>query len=202
MTKIIPLFFILSIFFIIGCNQTSDKSDQPTKDVSLSMIEATPLKGAAPLDVSFVVQLLNIEGHEEDYYCAAMTWDFGDGEREAITPGCLPYEEVKDQDDIVQLFYTTQHFYRSPGTYTVRFTLNDLVSAPVTITVYGGSETSCKTDSDCVPAQCCHPTSVINKQYAPNCSAVLCDASCQGPLDCGTGKPVCMKGTCVIQPSS
>lgn len=57
---------------------------------------------------------------------------------------------------------------------------------------------SCQTDSDCVPAQCCHPTSVINSKYAPNCKGTICTAVCTGPLDCGAGHPECVNERCII----
>lgn len=58
----------------------------------------------------------------------------------------------------------------------------------------------CVTDSDCVPAQCCHATSVINKQYAPNCGGVACTLECQpGTLDCGYARPVCTNNRCAIE---
>jgi hypothetical protein len=58
--------------------------------------------------------------------------------------------------------------------------------------------TSCKTDADCVPATCCHPTSVVNQKYAPDCAAIACDLSCQVPLDCGEAKIACQNNKCVI----
>jgi len=63
-----------------------------------------------------------------------------------------------------------------------------------------GDPLSCTGDSDCVPAQCCHPESCINKQYQPDCSAVLCTASCEGPLDCGAGHCRCNEGKCQVVP--
>ncbi len=57
----------------------------------------------------------------------------------------------------------------------------------------------CDTGSDCVPAQCCHPSACINKDYAPDCSAVSCTASCEGPLDCGAGSCGCVNGVCVVE---
>lgn len=58
----------------------------------------------------------------------------------------------------------------------------------------------CRADSDCVPAQCCHPAEVVNKKFAPDCTATMCTMMCKGPLDCGAGTPVCKNNVCVIQP--
>lgn len=58
---------------------------------------------------------------------------------------------------------------------------------------------SCVADEDCVPATCCHPTQVVNKQFAPNCRAIMCTMSCETVLDCGRGMPVCNNGTCEVK---
>ncbi|MBN2459232.1 hypothetical protein JXB28_03015 [Candidatus Woesearchaeota archaeon] len=61
------------------------------------------------------------------------------------------------------------------------------------------AEAECTTDSDCIPAQCCHPTTCKPGKEQPECAAVLCDMSCQpGTMDCG-GKCVCQEGKCVAQ---
>lgn len=65
--------------------------------------------------------------------------------------------------------------------------------APTPMTAAG-----CTADSDCVPAQCCHPTSCINKVAERSCSGIACTMSCQGPLDCGAGRCGCVKGTCSV----
>ena len=55
----------------------------------------------------------------------------------------------------------------------------------------------CSNDADCVPDSCCHPMSVVNKQFAPDCSDVLCSAECaEGTLDCGQGEIKCINKSC------
>ena len=55
----------------------------------------------------------------------------------------------------------------------------------------------CSVDSDCVPAQCCHPFSAVNKEYAPDCSEAFCPAVCEpGTLDCGQGEIKCLSNRC------
>lgn len=58
---------------------------------------------------------------------------------------------------------------------------------------------SCESDSDCVGATCCHPTSCINKAYRGVCNE-LCTQVCQGPLDCGAGSCGCVNNVCTIIP--
>jgi hypothetical protein len=55
----------------------------------------------------------------------------------------------------------------------------------------------CRGDADCVPEQCCHPTSCTNKALKGVCN-LACTASCEGPLDCGAGACACVKSKCVV----
>lgn len=58
----------------------------------------------------------------------------------------------------------------------------------------------CQTDSDCVPATCCHPEQCVAKEKAPNCGVLFCSQVCQGPLDCEAGSCGCINNKCgVIQ---
>lgn len=58
-----------------------------------------------------------------------------------------------------------------------------------------GSE--CVTDLDCVPKECCHPTTCVVSGSQENCATVLCTAECSpGTLDCGQGSCLCVNGKC------
>jgi len=60
-------------------------------------------------------------------------------------------------------------------------------------------EKQCVQDIDCVQAQCCHATDVVNKENRPDCSGVLCSAECTpGTMDCGQARPSCIEGACVL----
>ena len=55
----------------------------------------------------------------------------------------------------------------------------------------------CRFDTDCVPAQCCHPTGVVNADNAPDCSDTYCTMECRlGTLDCGQGEIRCVASEC------
>jgi hypothetical protein len=60
---------------------------------------------------------------------------------------------------------------------------------------------TCTTADDCVPAQCCHPTSCVNQASIHVCN-LLCTASCEGPLDCGAGSCGCNNGRCSVVPAT
>jgi hypothetical protein len=59
----------------------------------------------------------------------------------------------------------------------------------------------CSSDTDCIPAECCHPSSCTALVTKRVCT-LLCTASCEGPLDCGAGRCGCVNGTCSVIPSS
>lgn len=58
------------------------------------------------------------------------------------------------------------------------------------------SALSCTADSDCVPASCCHSTSCVPRNQAPDCTDVMCTLDCkEGTTDCGGGC-YCDEGKC------
>ena len=59
---------------------------------------------------------------------------------------------------------------------------------------------NCEIDSDCIPLECCHPTSCINKNLRNDCSGIGCTADCEGPLDCGAGTCGCVNNKCTVIP--
>ncbi len=60
---------------------------------------------------------------------------------------------------------------------------------------------TCTSDADCVPAQCCHPTSCVHQASITVCN-LFCTASCEGPLDCGAGSCGCVNGRCSVIPAA
>ena len=79
--------------------------------------------------------------------------------------------------------------------------LDPPVVSTVSVMMQQPGLTFCTQYSDCVPAQCCHPTSCINKEYKEVCD-VFCTASCEGPIDCGAGHCGCVNGQCEVIPSN
>ena len=60
-------------------------------------------------------------------------------------------------------------------------------------------ELACSADSDCTAAQCCHPTSAVNKDFAPDCAEIVCTAECAtGTIDCGQGSIKCINNKCTV----
>ncbi len=58
---------------------------------------------------------------------------------------------------------------------------------------------SCASDSDCVPARCCHADSAVSKNFAPDCKGTFCTMNCApNTLDCGQGAIKCIKNKCEV----
>lgn len=63
----------------------------------------------------------------------------------------------------------------------------------------GESLNECNTDSDCVPASCCHAKACVSASNAPVCKGMMCTMNCEpGTLDCG-GKCACVNNKCSAQ---
>ncbi|MFH1510524.1 MAG: hypothetical protein ABIF10_02440 [Candidatus Woesearchaeota archaeon] len=55
----------------------------------------------------------------------------------------------------------------------------------------------CRTAADCVPAECCHPTSCTTAMERPDCAAIACTQECApDTMDCGRGYCDCVNGKC------
>lgn len=57
----------------------------------------------------------------------------------------------------------------------------------------------CSSDSDCAPAQCCHPMSCVPVSQMPNCGGIACTMVCMpGTMDCGEGRCACINNSCGV----
>lgn len=55
----------------------------------------------------------------------------------------------------------------------------------------------CVTDSDCIPATCCHSFACVPITEKPNCNGIFCTQECApGTLDCNQGNCMCVNGKC------
>ncbi len=61
----------------------------------------------------------------------------------------------------------------------------------------GINNVTCKHDSDCVPASCCHPSKCTSLDKAPNCKGTFCTMECApNSLDCSQGSCACINNKC------
>jgi hypothetical protein len=82
--------------------------------------KATPPVGFAPLKVRAVVDLKGGADDYADFYCAAVEWDWADGNISGSGEDCDPYEAGKSS---IQRRFTAEHTFREGGEYNIAFRL-------------------------------------------------------------------------------
>ena len=92
----------------------------PTEPASVAL-SASPVRGSAPLSVTFNGTLVGGPDNNQDFYCVERTFHFGDGVSESAIPGCLAWTPETQ----VQRDYSAHYTYEQPGTYYAQFSLGD-----------------------------------------------------------------------------
>jgi hypothetical protein len=103
-------------------------------------LKAQPAVSISPARVVLTAELSGGSNDFEEYYCATVAWDWGDGTESESTLDCEPYTPGKSE---IKRRFTVQHTFRA-GAHKVGFRLkrNDktLAVANVTIQVQPGSQ--------------------------------------------------------------
>jgi hypothetical protein len=81
-------------------------------------LRTTSLAAITPVPVVAVAELVGGEDLEE-FYCAGLSWDWGDGTRSYHEADCEPYAAGMEVDR----FFSARHAYVRPGEYDVRVSL-------------------------------------------------------------------------------
>lgn len=92
---------------------------QPPKRPSLTLT-ASPMVAATPAKVFFLGELKGGSDDYEDLYCPTVEWDWGDDTSSESTVQCEPYEPGTS---LIQRRYSTQHEFKTAGTYRVQLKL-------------------------------------------------------------------------------
>ena len=83
-------------------------------------VRVMPPVGFTPLRVRAAAELREGSDDYEDYYCATVEWDWGDGTVSENSSDCDPYAAGKST---IQRRYSADHIYRQAGAYRVLFRL-------------------------------------------------------------------------------
>lgn len=81
-------------------------------------VKVSPSNGVSPLDIVVTAELKGGSNDFEDFYCATVVWEWGDGTKSESTPACEPYEAGKSA---ITRRYEQRHTFR----------WNDLTHSPV-----------------------------------------------------------------------
>ena len=106
-----------------------DKDDKRPKIT----LKAQPMISMAPSKVTLRAELVGGANDYQEFYCASVEWDWGDGTQSESTADCDPYEAGKSE---IKRRYSVEHVFRA-GYYQVAFRLKrrDKVLTQVTTTV-------------------------------------------------------------------
>ena len=118
----------------------AQERDSEDKKPSLSL-RVTPPLGFSPLRVRAVVDVRDGADDYQDFYCAGMEWDWGDGTVSENSSDCNPYEAGKST---IRRRFTADHVFRQRGSHKIVFRLkqkNKVVgSATASIQVRAGAQ--------------------------------------------------------------
>lgn len=99
--------------------QKSDKDkDSDSKRPKINL-KAQPMIAISPARVVLSAEIVGGPNDYEDFYCAAVEWDWGDGTRSESGSDCEPYEPGKSE---IKRHFTVVHNFRA-GQFRVTFRL-------------------------------------------------------------------------------
>jgi hypothetical protein len=110
---------LLVATFFAGGSLLAQSEKQKQKKPSVSL-KATPAVSFAPSRVVVTAEVRGGADDFEEFYCASIVWDWGDGTESQKTADCEPYEAGKSQ---IQRHFTIDHRYDLPGEYRIAFRL-------------------------------------------------------------------------------
>lgn len=84
------------------------QNNQNNKKPSIN-IRTNPRSGFSPLRVVLTAELTGGANDFEDFYCASVEWDWGDGTKSESTSDCDPYEAGKSE---IKRRYAQEHTFR------------------------------------------------------------------------------------------
>ena len=100
----------------------AQKDDKDSKDQDKRpkvTLRAQPTISMSPSRVVLSAELLGGANDFEEYYCATVEWQWGDGTSSEATADCEPYESGKSE---IRRHFTVEHVFRA-GNYRVLFVL-------------------------------------------------------------------------------
>lgn len=102
-------------------------------------VKASPAVSFSPSRVVLQADVRGGPDDYEEYYCATVEWDWGDGTKSEASYDCEPYEAGKSE---IRRRYSIDHVYRQAGSYRVQFSLKQdrrvVAAANTTIQVRPG----------------------------------------------------------------
>ncbi len=106
---------LLACLTVAGAGEAVDKTSKPK--ISL---RASPSVSFSPARIFLVAEVKGGPNDYEEYYCASVEWDWGDGTTSEARYDCEPYEAGKSE---IRRRFATEHKYLTAGHYQIQFRL-------------------------------------------------------------------------------
>ena len=115
---------LLSAALAVGVSAQKNSKDKDQKDAKDDprpkvTLRAQPVIAMAPARVVLTAELTGGANDFEEFYCAAVEWEWGDGTKSESSSDCAPYEPGKSE---IKRRFTVEHVFRV-GNYRVMFHL-------------------------------------------------------------------------------
>jgi len=107
---------LLPVLCLAGVLSTAAVNDEKP---SIS-VKASPMIGFAPIRIVLTADVKGGPNDYEQFYCATVEWDMGDGNKSEQAADCDPYEAGKSE---IKRRYVRDQVFRYPGDYRVEFRL-------------------------------------------------------------------------------
>jgi hypothetical protein len=141
MLQLVVLTPALALFVAWSPAQQTDDKETKTKDSDKRpkvTLKAQPMISMSPSKVTLRAELVGGSNDFEDFYCATVEWDWGDGTQSESKTDCEPYQRGKSE---IKRRFTVDHIFRA-GYYQVAFRLKQrdkaVASATTTVQVQAG----------------------------------------------------------------
>ena len=103
-------------------------------------LRASPPVGIAPARVVLTAELQGGASDYEQYYCASVEWDWGDGTRSEASSDCDPYEPGKSE---IRRRFTTERMFRRAGNHKIIIRLKqrgkEVAAATINVVIQPGA---------------------------------------------------------------
>lgn len=130
---------VLCVALTAGAQQKDAKEPKDDKRPKVTL-KAQPVISMSPAKVTLRAELVGGANDYEEFYCASVEWDWGDGTMSESSTDCDPYQAGKSE---IKRRFTVEHVFRRAGHYQVAFRLKrrdkSLVQATTAIQVQGGA---------------------------------------------------------------
>jgi hypothetical protein len=115
-----------------------DAKDNPDAKRPKITLKAQPVIAMAPARIVLTAELVGGADDFEEFYCATVQWEWGDGTQSESTSDCPPYESGKSE---LKRHFTVSHVFNA-GAWHVNFRLKrqdkSIASATVSLQIRPG----------------------------------------------------------------